>query len=1080
MATIYAYSSNSIYCTYSLSISRNGSKVTVTASGTIYGNGSSADTNHDLYAHFRYGVDPANTNSATTYVKTNGYGNQIGEGVKIVSRPLNSSSIPTSGKSFTASWSITTNDKVEYKNCALFLSKSSTDCSKATNVPAYAFIGKKSSSLSVNKLRYYTQNLSVGAGYTACTAPTSIMAKDTNNNSVSILPQNEEVLISWSGAKAGNNNAITKYRVFWKNGGAPTTSSYNGYKDVFTTSVKITMSGARGNNYYFRVQTIGTISGYNSEISSVYTTCKVNQLPSTPTVIPSASIVPSDGGNISFSLNATDPDGQTINFYYATTDDITAEKTEIQNGGSIEIKSSQTYYFYSYDGLEYSSTFTEQAITLNEKPAININVAGSGTKYTSELLENTDYTNFYTKVLGTATLNKEVGNVYWYCRYATIPATNETPTWTKVDLGINNTSYEFDLTLNNTLNKLSNIIYQVGALYNDGVEETDVVWDSTNFIIAPLPTIGDFINQYETSNIDYSTANHFYNQASVVATKDSSVTSIITNITNNAIVSTLSDTISNYKTNGYFKINITNTNINTVYTLTFTINRVIGSVTKTFTITSAGLPYKSGGTILTSSDISSQTNILKPYSDSGSFIIALYNFFETLSYSSAKKNYNGTELPTSCLSFDFIKGSKTLNIIPTYSDNSSASNLYFTYNRDFYKTQLSNGKNPLELDLENTNNIDLRITFTDVFGQSYSLTKTNYLTLDFREPFSNNSSLSLLLNNNPISTSNKIQEKDEIGIKFDWYTYNIQVATIQTYIYRSDINVAPKLNSTAWEKYQNNSNYQWTIDLGTETTGVSADRTRYGSKTYTYTVGELNKSNYVFFKIETDINGQKKTFPSNRNELIGYTTQRHVSIPDLKVSSFSYDEEEKEIKYIHESYNSGGGNTPGDATDTSNGITKLEIGLQYSTDFSSSANIKYIGTNGGETDDFVSLFTYTNSTDIKEEQTSTAEHTLSFTKESWSYYNFRLVIKTTIGSVVKTSYSKEFTIYNLTPTVSYRKNQLGINTKPEDVTVGADGVIYIQATTDKKQIYIIGFNHTIKISLEDGSIDGANIDCGTW
>ena len=32
MATIYAYSSNNIYCTYSLSISRSGSTITVKAS----------------------------------------------------------------------------------------------------------------------------------------------------------------------------------------------------------------------------------------------------------------------------------------------------------------------------------------------------------------------------------------------------------------------------------------------------------------------------------------------------------------------------------------------------------------------------------------------------------------------------------------------------------------------------------------------------------------------------------------------------------------------------------------------------------------------------------------------------------------------------------------------------------------------------------------------------------------------------------------------------------------------------------------------------------------------------------------
>nr|DAH40308.1 MAG TPA: hypothetical protein [Caudoviricetes sp.] len=1076
MATIYAYSSNSIYCTYSLSISRNGNNVTVTASGTIYGNGSSADNVNDLYAHFRYGVSPENTNSPTTYVSS--YGNQIGSGVKIVSRPLNSSSIPTSGKSFTASWNVISNDAITYNNCALFFSKSSTDCSEATNIPAYAFIGKKSSSLSANKLRYYTQNLSIGAGYTACTAPTLIIAKDKNGNNVSILPQNEKVVISWSGAKAGNNNAITKYRVFWKNGSAPTINSYTNYEDVTTTNIEITLSGARGNNYYFKVQTIGTISGYNSEISSTYTTCKINQLPPAPSVIPSATIVPSSGGNISFSLNAIDPDGQIINFYYATTNDTTTEKILIQNGGSIEVKNSQTYYFYSYDGLEYSSTFTEQTIVLNEKPTISIGVAGSGTKYTSELLENTDYTNFYTKILGTATLNKVVGNVYWYCRYATIPTINETPVWTKVDLGINNSPYEFDLTLNNTLNKLSNIIYQVGALYNDGIEETDIIWDNTNFVIAPLPVIGDFINQHGKTNIEYSIPNYFYQNASIIGTKDSSVTSIIVNINNNATVSNVS-TVSNYEEDGYFKINITGTIPNTEYELTFTINRVIGSIEKKFIITSIGLPLKDVGAVkqpLSSSDISSQSEILKPHTDSGTFYITLYNFFGTTIYNSVNTNYDGTENPSNCISFCLVKGAKELSITTNYSDISSNADLRFTCNKNFYEI----ANNVLELDLETINTVDLKVIFKDVFGQLHYITKTNYLTLDFREPFSNNSSLSLLLNSNPISTLSKIQEKDEIGIKFNWYAYNIQIATIQTYIYRSNTNIAPELDSTAWEKYQNNSNYQWTIDLGTETSGASADRSRYGSKTYTYTVGELNKSSYVFFKIETDINGQKKTFPSNKNELIGYTTQRHVSIPDLKVASFSYDAKIKEIKYIHESYDSGGGNTPGDVTDTSNGITKLEVGLQYSTDFSSETNIKYIDTTGEETNDFVSLFTYTDSTNIKEEQISTAEHILSFTKESWSYYNFRLVVKTTIGSVVKTSYSKEFTIYNLTPTVSYRKNQIGINTKPEDVTVGADGVIYIQATTDKKQIYIISANHTIKISLEDGSIDGANIDCGTW
>ena len=527
MATIYAYSSNSIYCTYSLSISRSGSTITVSASGTIYGNGSSADTNNSLYAHLRYNVSPANTSGTTTYVSN--YGSSFGNGVKIVSAPLNKSSIPTSGKTFSASWTITNNAAVTYSNCALFLSKSSTDVdSLGTN--AYAFIGKKSSSLSANKLRYYTQNLSIGAGYTACTAPTSVTAN------ASIVKQGNTVTISWSGASAGTNNAISKYRVFYRNGSSPTTSTYDGYKDSTSTSVAITMSGTRGNNYYFKVQSIGSVSGYSSGISSAYATSKVNQLPPAPTVTPNKTTVPSGGGSVTFTLSATDPDSQTTSFYYSTSAGGT--KTKISSGGSISVSNTTTYYFYSYDGLEYSSSYTSKAITKNTKPTISISSQGAGTLYTSDLLTNNSYKNFYTQVTGTAILSKTGSTITWYGRYATIPSSGSVSSWTTVNLGVNNnTTVTHDLSSNSTFKTLSNIVYQIGAKCNDGIEDSDTAWDSTNFVIAPIPTISNFINQYGTSNVDYSTANHFYNQASIVATKDSSVTSVTTSITNNATVS---------------------------------------------------------------------------------------------------------------------------------------------------------------------------------------------------------------------------------------------------------------------------------------------------------------------------------------------------------------------------------------------------------------------------------------------------------------------------------------------------------------------------------------------------------------
>ena len=923
---------------------------------------------------------------------------------------------------------------------------------------------------------YLSGQVTLPALTSACTAPTSVTAN------ASIVKQGNNVTISWSGAKAGTNNAISKYRVFYRNGSSPTTSTYDGYTDSTSTSVNIKMSGTRGSNYYFKVQSIGSVSGYSSDISSAYATSKVNQLPPAPTVIPNKTTVPSSGGSVTFTLSATDPDSQTTSFYYSTFAEGT--KTKISSGDSISVSNTTTYYFYSYDGLEYSSSYTSKTITKNTKPTISISSQGAGTLYTSDLLTNNSYKNFYTQVTGTATLSKTGSTITWYGRYATIPSSDSVSSWTTVNLGVNNnTTVTHDLSSNSTFKTLNNIVYQIGAKCNDGIEDSDTVWANTNFVIAPVPTIGDFINQYGTSNINYSTANHFYNQASIVATKDSSVTSVTINITNNATVSTLSDTISNYKINGYFKINITNTNINTVYTLTFTINRVIGSATKTFTITSAGLPYKSGGATLTSSDISNQTNILKPYTDNGSFVITLYNFFETLSYSSAKKNYDGTELPTSCLSFDFVKGSKILNIIPIYSNDSSASSLYFTYNKDFYKTQLLNGENPLELDLETTNSIDLRITFRDVFGQSYILTKTNYLTLDFREPFINEDGFSLtVLRGGAVATDN-IQEGDVVQLSLDWQAYNSQVATIETYIYRSSTTISD-LTTVSWERFQNDSNYIWTIDTSEKS---PTNLIRSGTGTNNYTINQLNKSNYIYFKIITNINGQTKTYYISNYR----TTQRHISIPSISFSTLAYEANTKLIKYIHSSYDSGGGDTPSNSNDTSGGIQRLEIGIQYSTDFASSETDKfYISTDGSSSTNFVALVTRSSEADITSEQIATTEYSQSFTDTEWTYYNIRLVVKTTINSITKTSIGEEITIYNLAPTISYRKNQVGINVKPENVdrldglttseNIKDTGALIIQATSGKDNIYIISADNVLKIKMTDGSIDGIIINCGTW
>lgn len=1079
---IYAYSSDEVCCDYTLGMSKNGDTTTVWVDGKLYGSKNSSDKNNALYAHLHYNATPDNSSGyATTYVSN--YGTPFGKGVLIFEK-LNGSDIPPTGQTFYVTWTIPNDETTTYKNCALFLSKS-PDKVETNNNEAYLFIGKKLNNNLSNQLRYYTEDLSPS---TSCTAPTSVTA------SANYVKPGDKVTISWSGAEAGLNNNIRKYRVYYRKTASPILgpndyfgSYYDGYKDSessTSTSVDITISGDREDKYFFKVRTICQNSLYNSDLSEAEATCQINQLPPAPNVIPEKTMIPSGGGSIAFSLSATDPDGQPTSFYYSTTPG--GEKTEIIDGGKIEVSIPTTYYFYSFDGLEYSESYTSQSITVNTKPTItSITTTGIGTLYTSDLLTNDSYKDsFYTQVSSTLELSKTASSITWYARYATIPNSGAVLKWEKtIDLGTNNDlNARLDLSSNTEFKKLDNIVYQIGASYNDEIEDSDISWGDTNFVIAPVPTIGDFINQYGTTNVAYSTSNHFYHEASIIATKDSSVTSIDATMTNDAQVTTSRYIISDYLNDGYFKINIKNTNKNTKYTLTFTINRVIGSVTKEFTIYSAGLPYKSSGTAFSELDIFSQTAPLKAYSDTGNFTISLYNFFETTDYAHANKNYNGNPTPSTsnCLSFTLVKGLKILDINPTYRDDSSTSNLYFTYNKDFYKAKLSTGSNPLELDLETVNSVDLRITFKDVFGQSYFITKPGYLKLDFREPFINKSgfSISVLRNNNEVIGN--IQEGDEVKFTLNWESYNSQVATIESYIYRSSTIIDNPSNITSWERYQDNSNYIWNIDTS-EVIPTGLIRSGTGKKIYT--VGQLNKSNYVYFKISTTINGQSKNYYTDSYRI----TQRYVSISKAGFSSFNYDSDKQKISYVHTSYDSGGGNTPNNMNNTSGGIETLEIGIQYSTDFNSeSSEKKYISSTGEESDNFVALITRPSpEITIADEESSITEYTHFFKIGNFSYYNIRLVFKTTIGSIVKIGYGEETTIYNITPTIAYRKNQLGINTIPEnfegnDESIKDTSILIIQSATNRNNIYFITPNYRIKFNINNGRIDGILLDAGNW
>lgn len=264
--------------------------------------------------------------------------------------------------------------------------------------------------------------------YTKCGAPTEVSINQT------ITAPGGNITLSWSGATSGTSNPISGYKIYYKYEENPTFNSYNGTIFVSTTQTNgskiITIpEGNRGKVLYFGVQTIGSVSGYDSVNITSGVSTKINQLPSQPQVVLSSTKLPSTGGKITInSLSATDTDNQNISYYYSIADN---QKRSVTQGASLSFNANTIVKFWSYDGLEYSSFPTETIIELNTKPAkITINntpnnitangISGYATNHNGSIVTDSRaiaakieliYNNIVVKTYGFSTANYSISDI---------------------------------------------------------------------------------------------------------------------------------------------------------------------------------------------------------------------------------------------------------------------------------------------------------------------------------------------------------------------------------------------------------------------------------------------------------------------------------------------------------------------------------------------------------------------------------------------------------------------------------------------------------------------------------------------
>lgn len=344
-----------------------------------------------------------------------------------------------------------------------------------------------------------TPTITYTESYSSCTAPTTVSA------GAAIQKPGGAVSISWSGASAGTNNPIAGYTIYYNAGSAPTTSSSSVNVSASPYTFTIPSGATRGTTYYFKVLTRGSVSGYNSGISSAYATTKVNSLPNAPTVSASPTRIKSTGSTtVTFTVTAgaTNDTGQTASLYYATS--ATGTKTVFTSPLKPSLSTAATYYFWTYDGLEYSSSYASQSIIKNTPPTISsITMSAYNNTTYSPSKDNRSYVKNIngsaSGVTGTSLSYQWklcVGSGTGASSYGTVTNISTATSLSNIDV----TSYGATF----------NTAYRLALTVTDDLGESATAYSSTVYVIPAAPTISSIYNQKGSGNKGGNTNNsHF-------------------------------------------------------------------------------------------------------------------------------------------------------------------------------------------------------------------------------------------------------------------------------------------------------------------------------------------------------------------------------------------------------------------------------------------------------------------------------------------------------------------------------------------------------------------------------------------
>ena len=863
-----------------------------------------------------------------------------------------------------------------------------------------------------------------------CTAPTDLFLSRT------IQTPGELVELSWSGAAAGTNTQIASYEIFYSIDSTLPDSDWIslGTTTDATTSFNV-MAPLSGQTRYYKVKTKSNPEGYDSPLSDSSDGLTGNAIPNAPTIIEISSlIVPSDGGQVKFKIEAGTVTSGTASLYYSTSS--TGSKTRFDSPLTVTVTEATTFYFYTYDGTDFSEA-VNQAISINTKPQISSVTYDTISTYTAlgdsgQSNYQLGYVNEITPKISTTKTGKVKVTLEYYSSDATSAWDNtniQSIPLQEVDItGTSNVvlnACHIHKGIANVL-KSTNIHWRLSFVLNDGIEDSSAIYfpsadSSEYYAIAHAPSLLARYNQFGSSDIAGTKTGEICDKIRLKIYKDTSMTNVnVTAAMGGDNVTVVDVDLSTENSFQYIDITLDESELigGVDITITANLTDIDGCLTKTVTgIT--GVKETKKPSLSSPNKLAYGATLIHPFTDTGSFgISATWPFGTYVSIQAALPEYNCSTTATTAIKLAYTdeSGMYTVHKTPTWTKDQT--NMVTSMNReDVYEWSGSLGYNTYV----GVKKYRCRLEITNLFGKTYATPWTE-CEFDFNEPAATPTISKIYWSANKtnwteLDTSSESTEKIQKGMylkfKCNFGLYTTDKVTVSILVKSTGLNERdPGFYDLAEEEETEKRITPFTYD--------ASELTRASNRT----VGSNER--YYIYQVDTDIKTTdvrqwKIQFTSESNKqasspLVNTKVLRQCA-PSIVFNSCKVDKSYK-ISYKFTIDDVGGGTLRYCLCDVDNSRQEISSYTSVSTG------------------------------------TTTGDVTLP-SGQTWESKNIAIKIESTVtGLITYVEYYYSLTIlaYQVTPTVAYRPNSLGINV--ENPTTGA--MVDIHQSSDTNLVLIQG------------------------